>query len=110
MNSSETLATSTARERRSQPASRADWPSLRVAEWTDTRDTLHMWSQIVGKVRLAKAPMVNHWWQVPLYVLSSRADDDRGPIRPWLLRVPTRLPLSRAPARNRLRLSPLGRA
>lgn len=34
---------------------------------TATRDTLHMWMQVVGKVRLAKAPMVNHWWQVPLY-------------------------------------------
>jgi hypothetical protein len=44
------------------------WPALRVAEWTPTRETLHMWTQIVGKVRLAAAPMVNHWWQVPLYV------------------------------------------
>lgn len=44
------------------------WPALRVAEWTDTRDTLHMWTQIVGKIRLARAPMLNHWWQVPLYV------------------------------------------
>ncbi len=45
-----------------------NWPSLRVDDWAATRDTLHMWTQIVGKVRLAKAPMVNHWWQVPLYV------------------------------------------
>ncbi|MGH3919939.1 MAG: DUF5996 family protein, partial [Pseudonocardiaceae bacterium] len=45
-----------------------EWPALRVQEWADTRDTLHMWTQIVGKIRLAKAPMVNHWWQVPLYV------------------------------------------
>ncbi|MFC4004798.1 DUF5996 family protein [Prauserella oleivorans] len=44
------------------------WPALAVDEWTDTRDTLHMWTQIVGKIRMAKAPMVNHWWQVPLYV------------------------------------------
>lgn len=44
------------------------WPSLPVDEWSDTRDTLHMWTQIVGKIRLAQAPMVNHWWQVPLYV------------------------------------------
>ena len=34
----------------------------------DTRDTLQLWAQIVGKVRLALEPMVNHWWQVPLYV------------------------------------------
>jgi Family of unknown function (DUF5996) len=44
------------------------WPSLRVDEWITTRDTLHMWTQIVGKIRLANAPMVNHWWQVTLYV------------------------------------------
>ena len=44
------------------------WPSLRVADWTDTRDTLHMWTQIVGKIRLAHEPMLNHWWQVALYV------------------------------------------
>jgi hypothetical protein len=45
-----------------------EWPSLRVDEWTATRDTLHMWTQIIGKIRLAEAPMINHWWQVPLYV------------------------------------------
>lgn len=44
------------------------WPRLRVADWTDTRDTLHMWTQIVGKIRMAHAPLVNHWWQVALYV------------------------------------------
>lgn len=49
-------------------ADRAAWPRLRVEEWTPTRDTLHMWMQIVGKVRLAHAPLVNHWWQVTFYV------------------------------------------
>ena len=44
------------------------WPALRVEDWTATRETLHRWTQIVGKVRLAQAPMVNHWWQVTLYV------------------------------------------
>ncbi|MGW5071672.1 DUF5996 family protein [Rhodococcus sp. NPDC004095] len=48
----------------SEPA----WPSLRVEDWTATRDTLHMWTQIVGKIRLALSPMINHWWQVTLYV------------------------------------------
>lgn len=43
-------------------------PDLNVEGWEDTRATLHMWTQIVGKVRLALEPMVNHWWQVPLYV------------------------------------------
>ncbi|MDQ2932530.1 MAG: DUF5996 family protein [Gemmatimonadota bacterium] len=46
----------------------AAWPSLSLADWSDARDTLHMWTQIVGKTRLALAPMVNHWWQVPLYI------------------------------------------
>ena len=44
------------------------WPALRVDDWTATRETLHRWMQIVGKIRLAQAPMVNHWWQVTLYV------------------------------------------
>lgn len=44
------------------------WPSLRVDDWAATRDTLHMWFQIVGKIRLVHAPMVNHWWQVTSYV------------------------------------------
>ncbi len=45
-----------------------DWPPLPYADWQDTCTTLHMWSQVVGKIRLAQAPMVNHWWQVALYV------------------------------------------
>jgi Family of unknown function (DUF5996) len=47
-----------------------DWPSLPPAAWDETRATLHMWTQIIGKIRLAQAPMINHWWQVPLYVTS----------------------------------------
>jgi hypothetical protein len=46
------------------------WPSLPLEGWRDSCATLHMWTQIVGKVRLAQAPMINHWWQVPLYVTS----------------------------------------
>lgn len=44
------------------------WPALPLAEWQPTLGTLHMWMQMAGKVRLALAPHVNHWWQVPLYV------------------------------------------
>ncbi len=44
------------------------WPSLSFEEWRDTCATLHLWTQVVGKVRLAQAPLINHWWQVPLYV------------------------------------------
>ncbi|HEY5257024.1 MAG TPA: DUF5996 family protein [Candidatus Baltobacteraceae bacterium] len=44
------------------------WPVLPSEEWADTIATLHLWLQVVGKIRLAQAPMVNHWWQVALYV------------------------------------------
>ena len=46
------------------------WPALPVKEWEATRATLHMWTQMAGKVRLALTPLVNHWWNVPLYVNS----------------------------------------
>ena len=46
------------------------WPALPLDAWEPTRATLHMWTQIVGKVRLALSPYLNHWWQVPLYVSS----------------------------------------
>jgi hypothetical protein len=44
------------------------WPALPLDAWQDTYATLHMWTQIVGKVRLALSPLVNHWWNVTLYV------------------------------------------
>jgi hypothetical protein len=44
------------------------WPSLPLQQWKDTYTTLHMWTQIVGKIRLGLTPLVNHWWNVPLYV------------------------------------------
>ena len=43
-------------------------PELRIADWRPTKDTLHLYAQIVGKVRLATTPPRNHWWHVPLYV------------------------------------------
>jgi uncharacterized protein DUF5996 len=57
----------------------AAWPPLPLAEWSETRDTLHLWLQIVGKTRLALAPMVNHWWQVPLYVTARGLTTSRIP-------------------------------
>jgi hypothetical protein len=45
-----------------------EWPSLPWKEWSETADTLHMWTQIVGKTRLALTHLQNHWWNVPLYV------------------------------------------
>src|SRR5467141_2266548 len=44
------------------------WPALALSSWKETYATLHMWTQIVGKVRLRLTPLVNHWWNVPLYV------------------------------------------
>jgi len=44
------------------------WPELPLSAWQSTYDTLHMWTQVVGKVRLALSPRVNHWWEVALYV------------------------------------------
>jgi hypothetical protein len=48
----------------------ARWPALPLAEWKDTYATLHMWTQIVGKVRLALSPSINHFWGCTLYVSS----------------------------------------
>ena len=42
-----------------------DLPALPFDSWKDTQATLHMWTQIVGKVRLELCPLVNHWWNVP---------------------------------------------
>ncbi len=44
------------------------WPPLPLEDWRETYRTLHMWTQMVGKVRLALAPRTNHWWEVTLYV------------------------------------------
>ena len=44
------------------------WPELPLNAWQETYSTLHMWMQVVGKVRLAQAPLLNHWWQVPFYL------------------------------------------
>ena len=44
------------------------WPELPLAAWRDTRDTLHLWTQVVGKIRLARTPWLNHSWHVALYL------------------------------------------
>ena len=46
------------------------WPALPLEKWKDTYATLHMWAQIVGKIRLVQTPLVNHWWNATLYVTS----------------------------------------
>jgi hypothetical protein len=50
------------------PSTTGRWPELRYEEWKDTLQTLHLWTQIVGKIRLRLEPFVNHWWNVVLYV------------------------------------------
>jgi hypothetical protein len=44
------------------------WPALAYADWADTCNTLHLWTQVAGKVKLALAPLVNHWWGIVLFV------------------------------------------
>jgi hypothetical protein len=44
------------------------WPALKVADWVDTRDTLQLWTQMVGKIRMELSAPINHWWHVTLYV------------------------------------------
>ncbi len=55
------------------------WPALPLDSWKDTYATLHMWTQIVGKIRLRLTPLVNHWWNVPLYVTSRGLTTSRMP-------------------------------
>ena len=48
--------------------SASGWPEIPVAEWVDTRDTLQLMTQVVGKVRMENTPLMSHWWNVVLYV------------------------------------------
>jgi hypothetical protein len=56
-----------------------NWPDLRYDAWKDTYETLHMWTQIVGKIRLARMPWLNHTWQVTLYPTASGMTTGRMP-------------------------------
>jgi len=55
------------------------WPALPLDSWKDTCATLHLWTQMVGKVRLRLTPLVNHWWNVPLYVTAHGLTTSRIP-------------------------------
>ena len=50
------------------PPDESSWPALAYADWQDTCNTLHLWTQVVGKVKLALAPLSNHWWGIVLFV------------------------------------------
>jgi hypothetical protein len=58
-----------------------EWPSLPFEEWESTCDTLHMWTQIVGKTRLALTPLENHWWNVTFNVTPRGLDSRPIPLR-----------------------------
>jgi len=57
-----------AQEIRTPTTDREIWPDLPLEAWRETYATLHMWTQIIGKIRLELSPMISHWWQVTLYV------------------------------------------
>ncbi|MCK0112718.1 DUF5996 family protein [Ornithinimicrobium sp. F0845] len=44
------------------------WPEMPLAKWQPTKDTFLLWTQVIGKIRLAREPLLNHWWNAPLYV------------------------------------------
>src|SRR5256885_13420667 len=67
-NQEEQLMESTSKMQHGEQAER--WPALPFEAWRDTCQTLHLWTQIVGKVRMELSPFLNHWWHVTLYVTS----------------------------------------
>ncbi len=63
------------------------WPTLKFSEWQDTLATLHMWTQVVGKIRLAQTPLVNHWWNVPLYISARGLTTSAMPYRDRIFEI-----------------------
>jgi hypothetical protein len=70
---------------REPPANR--WPRLDYSAWADTCATLHLWTQVAGKIRLALTPLVNHWWNVPLYVTARGLTTSPMPWRGGALQI-----------------------
>src|ERR1700678_1296402 len=71
-----------------------DWPALPFEEWEATYRTLHMWTQIVGKIRLMLTPLVNHFWNVALYVNERGLTTSPIPIGDALLRFSSTLSIT----------------
>jgi hypothetical protein len=63
------------------------WPALPLYEWQDTYRTLHMWTQIVGKIRMTLSPPINHWWHVTLYVNSHGLTTGPVPYSPGVFEI-----------------------
>src|ERR1700685_4405150 len=70
-----------------KPAELDLWPDLPWQDWESTATTLHMWTQIVGKTRLALTPLMNHWWNVPLYVTARGLSTSAMPYRDGLFEL-----------------------
>jgi hypothetical protein len=58
------------------------WPELPVEEWQPTRDTLTLWLQVIGKIRIARTPLLNHWWNAPLYLTARGLSTSLMPAEP----------------------------
>ncbi len=65
----------------------SDWPELPVRAWRDTYATLHLCTQIAGKIRLALTPRMNEWWNVPLYVTARGLTTSPMPYRDRLVSI-----------------------
>lgn len=63
------------------------WPRLAYADWQDTCATLHLWTQVVGKIRLALSPLANHWWGVTLSVTARGLTTGAMPYRGRMLQI-----------------------
>ena len=63
------------------------WPALPWAQWEATASTLHMWTQIVGKTRLALSPLQAHWWNVPFYVTARGLSTAAMPVHDGVLEI-----------------------
>src|SRR5215204_4765744 len=66
---------------------RSAWPELAYKSWQDTCATLHLWTQVVGKIRLALTPLMNHWWNVTLYVTARGLTTNAMPYRGRMLQI-----------------------
>jgi len=69
------------------PSDNDSWPALAYADWQDTCNTLHLWTQIVGKVKLALAPLSNHWWGIVLFVTARGLTTGAMPYRDRVLQI-----------------------
>ena len=63
------------------------WPRLPLKEWQDTYHTLHLWTQIIGKIRMMLSPPLNHWWHVTLYVNSRGLTTGPVPYGPGIFEI-----------------------